>query len=1161
MLLLPVVYVVAILSNPTFGFETRIEWTKGSFYPISKLLDSGTEQDLFCSIETEEQTHRMLLLCPLTVGLCMTDCIENKDISCNRKTISGQIVFQYKFKVFKTFEGEWKCQYGGQSSRSLSLKVSDKPFIKSLAMTPKPAWKGKQLNITCQVMPMTGITGIFIQRILDDGTVENIANAIPYKVDQYSEGITIKAAEPDLHNKVQCIVHTESEISTAKILETNIYYFPSQLILTSSNPLKQYEIGSLISFQCSSDNGNPRPVVSLYKKRFGKKPQKQVSANVILTKYDNKAEFFCLMEKISGKSPNLTSNTIMILVHYPPEKIELNEEPVDNQLESQSKQFTCSSKGNSEPLSQIEWTLFDAYGRLVAHSETFKILERVKKANPGALNTLESTVKMTLIRKYNGFKIKCSIIYQGLNMLNQEKQIKVVFAPNHISLIPDPQGGIPETRSVNLTCFTGSSNPSSNIQWFRTEPGKRPEDITSHSNKDMMPSNYSGIAIHSSLNIHGTNRQDHGTIYKCIVSHAYMNSEISKEYFLNVLYPPVIQLFSLPKIPNEGNFVQLQCQTSGGNPSIISQSQFQWKFCPVITSYEYKYEDQPNTEIRQNCYQLPDMFSFHHHHIFNITAAAPKDRGWYSCQCENAGGVTVEFMFLNVYFSPILKHQTSSRVYVKSGSNIVLQVKWSSYPKIHEIKWFIKPNSRISARLYEPDHQAQNINEMKKRIDLSPNSRFKLTIVNSTIQLNISSITAYDYGDYFCEVSNSRGQSSIEFQIFPTNDISISESNIRLQFNANKATVYFDPPTIGHFTHMSLRVCLIQSSGTCSEMQINNPNSGHATISLPQSPSLYNYRLIVHNGSKVLQMTNIIQRDISSPHWVEMSLEMMIAVIIGVVGILVLLFVALMTLILLKCRRKKPKDNYLENNSVATTNSHQRRQDYMLLNSPQNNSLLKNGCHCFSNYPLEMRSDNGSDHSVPSQNIYQTMMIRRKIRDNGEMSSVHSGGSCHSPDVVLTERTSINSASNPMVNGNPYPYSISNGPTKVNLLSGRLHSVDGLRQDPNMPEEYHMPQEMMFAAVDDGMNLSQTRIIPIPKHLSSEYPIFFQMNNAMIPKSYEMTMPSHYTSPMPQLECNNQNSRESSSLTNSNSNQDSGTHEISNVENRKDNIENIQSDS
>jgi len=53
----------------------------------------------------------------------------------------------------------------------------------------------------------------------------------------------------------------------------------------------------------------------------------------------------------------------------------------------------------------------------------------------------------------------------------------------------NPLTPIPEGEKVVLTCFTESANPPPKIQWFKTEPGKKTEEITTHSNTDMV-SNY-----------------------------------------------------------------------------------------------------------------------------------------------------------------------------------------------------------------------------------------------------------------------------------------------------------------------------------------------------------------------------------------------------------------------------------------------------------------------------------------------------------------------------------------------------------------------------------------------------------------------------------------------------------------------------------------------
>uniref|UniRef100_A0A4W4E592 Ig-like domain-containing protein n=1 Tax=Electrophorus electricus TaxID=8005 RepID=A0A4W4E592_ELEEL len=115
-----------------------------------------------------------------------------------------------------------------------------------------------------------------------------------------------------------------------------------------------------------------------------------------------------------------------------------------------------------------------------------------------------------------------------------------------------------EGDQITLTCVTSGSKPAADIRWFRNEKEIKGAKEVNASGKT--------FTVRSSLQLQ-VDRNDDGVAYTCRVDHvALPTSPQQATEVLEVHYAPRVEIRHSQALPQEGQFLKLEC-VSKGNPS------------------------------------------------------------------------------------------------------------------------------------------------------------------------------------------------------------------------------------------------------------------------------------------------------------------------------------------------------------------------------------------------------------------------------------------------------------------------------------------------------------------------------------------------------------------------------------------------------------------
>ncbi|XP_061754567.1 cell adhesion molecule 2a isoform X2 [Nerophis ophidion] len=115
-----------------------------------------------------------------------------------------------------------------------------------------------------------------------------------------------------------------------------------------------------------------------------------------------------------------------------------------------------------------------------------------------------------------------------------------------------------EGDDITLTCMTHGSKPAANLRWFRNEKEVKGAKEVNASGKT--------FTVRSSLQLR-VDRNDDGVAYTCRVDHeALAQAPQQDTKVLEVHYPPHVKIVPSLGVPQEGQYLKLECP-SRGNPS------------------------------------------------------------------------------------------------------------------------------------------------------------------------------------------------------------------------------------------------------------------------------------------------------------------------------------------------------------------------------------------------------------------------------------------------------------------------------------------------------------------------------------------------------------------------------------------------------------------
>ncbi|XP_030216789.1 cell adhesion molecule 2a isoform X1 [Gadus morhua] len=177
-----------------------------------------------------------------------------------------------------------------------------------------------------------------------------------------------------------------------------------------------------------------------------------------------------------------------------------------------------------------------------------------------------------------------------------------------------------EGDKITLTCITQGSKPAADLRWFRNEKEIKGAKEVNASGKT--------FTVRSSLQLE-VNRDDDGVAYTCKVDHvALSHAPQQATEVLEVHYAPHVEIISSLSIPQETQFLKLECM-SKGNPS-----------------------PDPVTWFKDGA-ELPDLERILvEGRELTISSLNKTDNGTYRCEARNHLGVSKDEYVLYVYDAP-----------------------------------------------------------------------------------------------------------------------------------------------------------------------------------------------------------------------------------------------------------------------------------------------------------------------------------------------------------------------------------------------------------------------------------------------------------------------------------------------------------------------------
>uniref|UniRef100_A0A5K3EWR9 Ig-like domain-containing protein n=1 Tax=Mesocestoides corti TaxID=53468 RepID=A0A5K3EWR9_MESCO len=522
--------------------------------------------------------------------------------------------------------------------------------------------------------------------------------------------------------------------------------------------------------------------------------------------------------------------------------------------EDMSKVITCQTdEGGANPAVNITWRHLSPLGAPEKLEEDMQISSGHRKGTGGGIVS-HSNLTIRAHRRLNGHRIECSIEKPGqITLLRKSETLDVIFAPNSVQIHPSVSGGVSEGDAISLTCAVAVSNPPAMVRWFEFPPGAGGEsdsgrEITDLAQIDLTPGEYGGMLVDSTLSVSKTFRSNSQTEYRCVVNQDAIKKPVVAEYKLNILYPPSVEIVSLPNDPTEGQSVTLSCLSHGGVPD--KGFSFSWWHTKDLQLPETVTQNPSSSSSKEelssvvaksllstlNTTQLAEMFASHMTQIPNHTGRhlmldgiSLEQAGWYGCQVSSGGGIARSLRLLLINYAPKIHASTKFIQYAQPGLKAEFVLTVEARPARAEYMWFwIGDDSALASKARGKilsQSSAQASSHFLSRRSISPLkaiststvpwvNRVKQTSSKSgdnrlTFTLAFREVLESDFGIYMCQVNHKSGTREFYFELKPqTHSKGINPDSIRITSEGRKVRVEFEPPNSQFYSRIVLRICL-----------------------------------------------------------------------------------------------------------------------------------------------------------------------------------------------------------------------------------------------------------------------------------------------------------------------------------------------------------------
>ncbi|KAA3682043.1 uncharacterized protein DEA37_0008505 [Paragonimus westermani] len=685
------------------------------------------------------------------------------------------------------------------------------------------------------------------------------------------------------------------------------------------------------------------------------------------------------------KQRTLLHSEEILEVKFSPNNVRLTAQPLDGVRESNRLELTCSTS-SCHPPAIIRW--FEMPPTLGQHgsSDNLRVGGSVQTQNeltdlaqldskPGEFGGSLVSSKLTITKTYRSNQntvYRCQVEHPGLGRpIINEHRLRILY-PSTVKLISLPSEPV-VGQTVLLSCQATGGNPQNGLtySWFTASRSQ----LTSMVKQTV---NYTGeFTQHSGVQLAKVSKG---------ITELGSRPEGNEQPALNTM----VRLTGYQD--SQLNLTKIQVNQRGWYACMVSNAGGDSQaFLNLDLFYQPMLDDRTKSRVSAHLGESVSLVLF-------VDANPPwAEAKWFQVNgLESSQKPTThrsQFNQLDGPYSGGYLYNGYDDYPVYGGQSLRTKRKVDAY-----LKSIAKRQTLRSVGTGSSDRR----HVVAERVSAGGNE-------NLTFALNFYEVREEDFGAYICQIHHQLGVKDFNFYLSKKPDSEgIPHSSINVIKRGHSTVVQFKPPHTP-YTRVVLRVCLrdaplgsqvssirtdgnapgqltsdkthmlvypmdkfysnnrkrhtksstdkpgstyfVSNSG-CQDYQVADPQSGQTEVKLAEAVQLYNFRLLLYRGTKVIQETQSVhwQPEVAQFSQTSLGTPLLVLAIVGGCTLLLAIIFAAGLLIIYRTRRRKSSSSY---------------NNYTTVKSSDNRCCLSEDAEIkrLRNCGFEMRSDLGSVRS------------------------------------------------------------------------------------------------------------------------------------------------------------------------------------------------------